>query len=133
MIDKSALKIQKMFDSISGSYDLANHVMTLGMISFWRKKLLQHAQPKPDARILDCATGTGDSAFAFAKHLDKKGEVFGIDFSPKMIELAKQKKQKIKTKCSISFQIGDMTSLPFEDNYFDITSVSYGLRNVSNL
>lgn len=133
VMDKSALKIQSMFDSIANSYDLANNVMTLGMAPIWRKKILKKVALDPTAKVLDCATGTGDLAFEFAKKLESNGAVYGVDFSSKMIDLAEQKKKKIKAACPILFKTCDITSLPFPNNSFDITSIAYGLRNVSDL
>jgi demethylmenaquinone methyltransferase/2-methoxy-6-polyprenyl-1,4-benzoquinol methylase len=75
--------------------------------------------------VLDCATGTGDLAVAFKKVVGP-GRVVGTDFTPEMIELAKQK------SADITFEVADVTALPFDDDSFDIASISFGIRNVGD-
>lgn len=82
---------------------------------------------KGDA-ILDCATGTGDLALEFKKKVGKEGSVLGTDFCKEMIEHAPQKAQK--NGLEVVFEVADAMNLPYEDNYFDITSIAFGIRNV---
>lgn len=81
---------------------------------------------KAGDRVLDCATGTGDLAIAFQKRVGDSGEVIGTDFVPEMLERARVKAPHI------TFDVADVTRLPFADATFDISSISFGIRNVND-
>lgn len=120
--------IQALFRSISPTYDRANDVITLGMARLWRKSLVKWSDAKPDSRILDCATGTGDLAFEFQRHLGPQAEVIGTDFVEEMLVLARQKARILDLQTQ--FQWADATQLDFSDSHFNVTSIAYGIRNV---
>jgi demethylmenaquinone methyltransferase/2-methoxy-6-polyprenyl-1,4-benzoquinol methylase len=115
-----------MFGSIAGRYDRANTILSGGVHHLWRKKAVRWSDVKTGDRVLDCATGTGDLAIAFRNAVGSSGRVVGTDFTPEMIELARTKRQDIE------FDVADVTSLPYADNSFDIASISFGIRNVSD-
>lgn len=114
-----------MFGSIAGRYDRANTVLSAGVHHLWRRKAVRFAGAKDGDGVLDCATGTGDLAIAF-KNAVGRGRVVGTDFTPEMIELARQKSR------DITFEVADITALPFDDDTFDIASISFGIRNVGD-
>jgi demethylmenaquinone methyltransferase/2-methoxy-6-polyprenyl-1,4-benzoquinol methylase len=122
--------IQTMFASISSRYDLTNTVLSFGTHHLWKKKLIQASDLFPGARVLDCATGTGDLAFAFEKKSGGKAEVVGTDFCEEMLEEARKKaKQRNSTVC---FEWADATQLQYPDASFDLASISFGIRNTSD-
>ena len=118
-------KIQSMFASIASRYDRANTVLSAGVHHLWRRKAVRHSGAKAGDRVLDCATGTGDLAIAFRKIVGPTGEVIGTDFVPEMLERA-----RVKAK-DITFDVADVTRLPYDDASFDIASISFGIRNVN--
>lgn len=119
-------RIRSMFASISSRYDRANTVLSGGIHHLWRRKAVRWSQAKAGDRVLDCATGTGDLAIAFRKAVGPNGEVIGTDFVPEMLEVA-------RTKASnITFEVADVTHLPFDDHSFDVASISFGIRNVND-
>lgn len=122
--------VQNLFSSISGSYDRANDLITFGMARRWRKQLVNLSGAKEGDKILDCASGTGDLAFDFKKAVGPSGQVIGTDFCESMLEYGriKSKKQSV----DVQFQWADVMNLPFGDNSFDVTSISYGIRNVQD-
>lgn len=125
-----ANKVKSLFSQVAGGYDKANQVLSVGIHHLWRKKLVQKSLATPESAILDCATGTGDVAIAFKSHLNGKGHITGIDFCPEMLSFAPEKsKQKGYT---IDFKVADVTQLFFEDNLFDIVTISFGIRNVND-
>ncbi len=126
-----ASKIQTLFSDISKSYDTANDAITFGMARNWRKKLVKWSEAKPEHKILDIATGTGDLAFDFFNFTDQKAEVIGIDFCQPMLDIADDKAKVKGTK--IKFTWGDATDLKFPNESFDIVSISYGIRNVEDV
>lgn len=123
-------EIKNLFGSISGTYDLANDVITFGMAHGWRKKLVQWSEVKPGNDVLDCASGTADLALEFKKVVGNNGRVVSSDFCPEMLEIGKKKAAKLKS--DIEFQVGDAMQLSFADNEFDVTSIAYGIRNVKD-
>jgi demethylmenaquinone methyltransferase/2-methoxy-6-polyprenyl-1,4-benzoquinol methylase len=118
-------RIKTMFSSIAGRYDRANTIMSGGVHHLWRRAAVRWSGAKSGDAVLDCATGTGDLAIAF-KHAVGNGRVVGTDFTPEMIELARRKSS------DITFEVADVTALPFEDDSFDIASISFGIRNVGD-
>lgn len=115
-------RIRTMFASISSRYDRANTILSGGVHHLWRRRAVRAAAIEPGHRVLDCATGTGDLAIAFQK---KGAEVIGTDFVPEMLEFA-----RAKTK-DVTFEVADVTRLPYADNTFDVASISFGIRNVN--
>ena len=121
-----------MFDRIAPRYDLANTVLSFGTHHGWRKKIVKYSGARQGEKVLDVATGTGDLAFAFSRVVGRgAGAVTGVDFVPKMIELANQKLQK-KPQAGLSFEEANAMDLPFKDESFNVVSISFGIRNVEN-
>ena len=129
-MDKRAQTIQSMFTDIAGSYDAANDYLSLGIHHLWKKKLISLSQLQNGDSVLDCATGTGDLALLFKKKVGPEGKVVGTDFCQAMLDEApaKAKQQNL----GIDFQWADVTALPFEDKSFDVSSISFGIRNVND-
>tara|TARA_S200000501_G_C20867400_1_gene762586 strand:- start:69 stop:800 length:732 start_codon:yes stop_codon:yes gene_type:complete len=122
--------VQKMFDDISGKYDFLNHLLSLGIDLYWRRVLVKRLNLKDGQDVLDVATGTGDVGFTILKHHDVK--IIGLDYSYKMVSYA-QKKAKSKNKSDkFKFVQGDGENLPFEDNSFNVLTISYGFRNIGH-
>ncbi len=119
-------KIRSMFAAISTRYDRANTVLSGGVHHLWRRRTVRWSGAKPGDRVLDCATGTGDLAIAFRKVVGPDGDVIGTDFVPEMLELARVK------ATNIAFEVADVTQLPFPDATFDVSSISFGIRNVND-
>jgi demethylmenaquinone methyltransferase/2-methoxy-6-polyprenyl-1,4-benzoquinol methylase len=119
-------RIRSMFAAISTRYDRANTVLSAGVHHLWRKKAVRWSGAKRGDRVLDCATGTGDLAIAFANAVGPTGRVVGTDFVPEMLDVARRKAP------SIAFEVADVTRLPYDDATFDIASISFGIRNVND-
>lgn len=113
-----------MFDRVSRGYDLTNDVLSLGVTPYWRMRTRRAIDPHPGQRILDVACGTGTVTRILADH---GATVTGLDFSHGMISEAIERHGDHP---KITFQQGDATQLPFDDNTFDVTTVSFGIRNV---
>lgn len=124
--------IKSMFDAISFRYDLLNFLMSFGLDSRWRKRLVKEALLKKNDVILDLACGTGDISFSFLESKTEGMQVTGSDFSPEMIKLAQKKAQKRK-KTEINFIVGDALNIDYKDNSVDVISIGFALRNLSDL
>lgn len=124
-------QVTKMFDTISKNYDGLNRVISFGIDVKWRKKVVKLVSETQPDTILDIATGTGDLAINLAKTSASK--IVGLDISPGMLEVGKQKVAQKKLSNKIEMVIGDGEKLPFEDNSFDAITVAFGVRNFENL
>jgi demethylmenaquinone methyltransferase / 2-methoxy-6-polyprenyl-1,4-benzoquinol methylase len=121
-----ARRVREMFARISSRYDLLNHLLSANIDKRWRRATIRKLQPliPAGARILDVACGTGDLSIEIFEHTG--AEVIGLDFCRPMLDLAKQKTQRI------DFVEGDALRLPFADGTFDAVSIGFGLRNLSS-
>ena len=123
-------KIQNMFSVVAKNYDRTNTVLSGGIHHLWRKAAVKFTGAKAGDSVLDCATGTGDLAIEFAKTVGKSAKVVGTDFCQPMLDLAPAKAEAAGFE--IPFQWADVMDLPMEDNEFDISSISFGIRNVQD-
>lgn len=124
-------KIRSMFDDIAGSYDLVNSLMTAGLHHRWRELGVLLARVGPGASALDVCCGTGDFAFALRRAVGPGGRVVGLDFSEKMLAVAREKAGR--NQLWVDFLQGDVLALPFADGEFDACTVGFGIRNVPDI
>lgn len=122
-------QVQQMFADIAPTYDLTNSVLSFGVHHRWRKKAVRWSGAAPGMSVLDCATGTGDLAIEFKRTVGD-GEVVGTDFCPEMLGPAPRKAES--RNLDIRFEVADAMNLPYADNRFDISSISFGIRNVDD-
>jgi demethylmenaquinone methyltransferase/2-methoxy-6-polyprenyl-1,4-benzoquinol methylase len=121
-----------MFGNIAPNYDFLNHLLSLNVDCYWRWRTTRLAPPRNTAPILDICTGTGDLALAYARAVRGKAPVVGADFCHEMLLLAGQKTAARRAPTRISYLEADAQRLPFPDNHFQITTVAFGLRNISD-
>jgi demethylmenaquinone methyltransferase/2-methoxy-6-polyprenyl-1,4-benzoquinol methylase len=105
-----------------------NSVMTAGLHHQWRRRAADLAELAPGGRALDVATGTGDLALELAGRVAPGGEVIGVDFSERMLELA-----RAKAGPRVRFESGNALALEYPDGAFDAATVGFGARNFSDL
>lgn len=120
-------QVRKMFDAISGRYDLLNRLLSLGVDVWWRRRAVAELRNIAPKNILDVATGTGD--FALEALRLKPEKVIGIDISEGMLAIGRKK----TAGKPIEMLTGDSESLPFADGVFDALTVGFGVRNFENL
>ena len=123
-LNKDPDDVSKMFDGVANRYDFLNDLLSLGRTKAWRKVVTSIIGPIPGLKILDIAAGTGSSTRPL---VDAGADVIALDFSAGMIEIGRKRHKDIK------FVQGDALNLPFEENVFDVTTISFGLRNTSNI
>ncbi len=116
--------VQSAFAKIAPRYQLANHVLSLGIDVLWRKRVAKIVQNLQPGRILDVAAGTGDLALALAKACPNT-EIIAADFCPEMLEIAER-------NGVANTIVADAMDLPFPDAKFDVVTVAYGLRNMES-
>ena len=124
-------QVAQMFDTISENYDGLNKIISFGTDAKWKQKILKMVAAKQPTTILDIATGTGDLAILFAK--TSATEIIGLDISQGMLDIGKKKIEAQKLDTKIQMVLGDGENIPYADNYFDVITVAYGVRNFENL
>ncbi len=124
-------QVTKMFDAISKNYDGLNRIISLGIDTKWRRRVVKIVGNSNPNTILDIATGTGDLAIAMIKTGAKK--IVGLDISTGMLEVGKEKVNERKLDNTIEMVVGDSENLTFKDNSFDAITVAFGVRNFENL
>lgn len=122
-LNKNPEEVAAMFDAVARRYDIANDILSLGQTKRWRKKVTKLIEPKSGMRILDLAAGTGASSEPLAK---KGAAVTALDFSEGMLAAGR------KRRPYIDFVFGDALALPFANDHFDVTTISFGLRNTNS-
>ena len=123
-----ASRVGDLFASIARRYDLLNDLQSFGMHRIWKRRVAGLAGVKAGNRALDLCCGTGDIAFALAR---AGAEVTGLDFSEKMLEVARVRLGN-SNGANVNFIQGDAEQLAFADNSFDAVTMGYGLRNLSS-
>lgn len=124
-----AERVNDLFAAVAPRYDLINDLQSFGLHRWWKRRLVRLAEVEPGCRALDLCCGTGDVAFALAR---AGAEVTGLDFSEPMLTVARRRSAEGNAKNRPEFMQGDAMSLPFPDASFDVVTVSYGLRNLSD-
>jgi demethylmenaquinone methyltransferase/2-methoxy-6-polyprenyl-1,4-benzoquinol methylase len=121
-----------IFEKIASRYDLTNHILSLGIDYFWRKKVSSIIVKEQEITIVDLATGTGDLLLAILKDHPNIVRALGIDMSPKMLSLAEAKFIKKKNYLNTSLRLGDVGCLPLNNNDWDYVTIAFGIRNTSD-
>ena len=124
-------QVEKMFDSISFEYDLLNAIMTFNSHKRWKKNILNIAKKLKPKNALDIATGTADIAINLGSI--SNCEVIGVDISEQMLNVGREKITKMKLTKAVRLESGDAENLNFKDNYFDLVTIGFGVRNFQDL
>ena len=132
MVDKSGQRVRQMFGEIAPRYDLLNHLLSAGVDHYWRWRAVRRAAPTLAGPILDLCTGTGDLALAYQRAAAGKVQVVGADFCRPMLVRGKEKALATGKQPPVTFIEADAQQLPFRSDAFQIVSVAFGLRNVSD-
>jgi demethylmenaquinone methyltransferase/2-methoxy-6-polyprenyl-1,4-benzoquinol methylase len=131
-IDKREARIRRMFGAIAPSYDFLNHLLSLNVDHWWRWRTTRLVPPLDDAPLLDVCTGTGDLALAYDRAAAGRLAIVGADFCHEMLVRAVAKTARRRAADRVRFVAADAQHLPFPDNFFQIVSVAFGLRNVTD-
>jgi demethylmenaquinone methyltransferase/2-methoxy-6-polyprenyl-1,4-benzoquinol methylase len=124
--------LKEYYGEIYPTYDRVNRIFTFGRDVTWRRKAARACLGSKPGKIVDICTGTGDFALELARQSTNRVTVTGFDFSPEMLELARQKCAGLEgsDNVSIKFMEGDVASMPFEDAHFDAAGITFGIRNL---
>lgn len=125
-----ARQVRGVFDSVAPKYDLMNDLMSVGLHRAWKAYTLQVANLHEGDRALDIAGGTGDLALAFSKKVGKTGQVVHTDINEAMLRTGRNR--LLDEGVVLPTTVCDAEKLPFADNYFNVVSVAFGLRNMTH-
>jgi demethylmenaquinone methyltransferase/2-methoxy-6-polyprenyl-1,4-benzoquinol methylase len=128
--DEKAGRVRGVFGSVASRYDMMNDAMSLGIHRVWKEAMMDWLAPRPGQRLLDVAGGTGDIAFRF---LDRAGEARAtvLDLTEAMLAAGRQRAEAGNLGDRLDWVVGDAMALPFDDNSFDVYTISFGIRNVT--
>lgn len=125
-------QVEQMFNNIAPTYDVLNHRLSWDIDRGWRRKAIRQLEPFHPQSILDIATGTGDFALMAAQMLQPQ-HIIGADIAEGMMEIGRQKVERLKLSNCITFERQDCTALTFDDNTFDAVTAAFGIRNFADL
>ncbi|MEM6760880.1 MAG: bifunctional demethylmenaquinone methyltransferase/2-methoxy-6-polyprenyl-1,4-benzoquinol methylase UbiE [Pseudomonadota bacterium] len=127
---EKAERVQGVFNSVASKYDVMNDVMSVGIHRVWKAAMMDWLAPRPGQALLDVAGGTGDIAFKFLSRAGH-GHATVLDLTEPMLVEGRQRAEAEAMQSSLDWVVGDAMNLPFEDNRFDVYTISFGIRNVT--
>jgi demethylmenaquinone methyltransferase/2-methoxy-6-polyprenyl-1,4-benzoquinol methylase len=134
LLDKREARIRRMFGQIAPFYDFLNHLLSLNIDRRWRDRTARLVPPGPagDGPILDLCTGTGDLALTYDRAAKGTVPIIGADFAHEMLVRAARKAAGAGAGERVRFVEADAQALPFPDDHFQLVTIAFGLRNVTD-
>jgi demethylmenaquinone methyltransferase/2-methoxy-6-polyprenyl-1,4-benzoquinol methylase len=127
---EKAGKVQNVFTSVASKYDIMNDIMSVGIHRIWKEAMMDWLAPRPGQRLLDVAGGTGDISFKFLKRAGS-GHATVLDITENMLIEGRKRAETDQILDRLDWIVGDAMFLPFADNSFDVYTISFGIRNVT--
>ncbi|SET41168.1 bifunctional demethylmenaquinone methyltransferase/2-methoxy-6-polyprenyl-1,4-benzoquinol methylase UbiE [Thalassotalea agarivorans] len=129
--DKASM-VAGVFHSVAKQYDIMNDLMSLGIHRLWKRFTIDASGVRPGNKVLDLAGGTGDLTAKFSKIVGQEGKVILADINSSMLNVGRDKLRDKGLVQNIEYVQANAEALPFEDNSFDIVTIAFGLRNVTD-
>lgn len=129
--DKESM-VADVFHSVAAKYDVMNDVMSLGIHRLWKRYTIDCSGVRNGQRVLDLAGGTGDLTASFSRLVGNKGQVVLADINLSMLKVGRDKLRNKGLVRNIEYVQANAEDLPFPDNHFDVVTMAFGLRNVTN-
>jgi demethylmenaquinone methyltransferase/2-methoxy-6-polyprenyl-1,4-benzoquinol methylase len=131
-MEEKAGRVRAVFDSVANKYDLMNDLMSLGIHRIWKRQTIELAGVRRGHRVLDLAAGTGDLSARFSGLVGPDGLVVFSDINASMLEQGRMRMLDEGRVGNIRYVQADAQHLPFPDDYFDVVTIGFGLRNVTD-
>ncbi|WP_296641305.1 bifunctional demethylmenaquinone methyltransferase/2-methoxy-6-polyprenyl-1,4-benzoquinol methylase UbiE [Roseinatronobacter sp.] len=131
--DQKAGMVHGVFSSVASKYDVMNDLMSMGIHRVWKDAMMDWLAPRPGQRLLDVAGGTGDVAFRFLERAGAGTHATVLDMTESMLLAGQTRAEADSMATSLDWVVGDAMALPFEDNSFDVYTISFGIRNVTRV
>ncbi len=123
-------RVQGVFNSVASKYDIMNDVMSVGIHRVWKEAMMDWLAPRAGQKLLDVAGGTGDVSFKFLGRAGS-GHATVLDLTEPLVIEGRKRAEAAAMADSLDWVVGDAMALPFEDNTFDVYTISFGIRNVT--
>jgi demethylmenaquinone methyltransferase/2-methoxy-6-polyprenyl-1,4-benzoquinol methylase len=131
-VEEKAGKVAEVFHSVAGNYDLMNDLMSGGIHRLWKRVTIEMSGVRPGHTVLDIAGGTGDLAAKFSRIVGPEGTVVLADINDSMLKVGRDRLVDRGITDNVRFSQADAQYLPFPDNTFDVITIAFGLRNVTD-
>jgi len=125
-------RVGEVFHSVASKYDVMNDLMSLGIHRLWKRLTIESSGVRPGHKVLDIAGGTGDLTMLFADRVGPSGEVVLADINASMLNVGRDRLLDKGYGRNVSYVQANAECLPFPDNHFNIVSIAFGLRNVTD-
>ncbi|MGB1297446.1 MAG: bifunctional demethylmenaquinone methyltransferase/2-methoxy-6-polyprenyl-1,4-benzoquinol methylase UbiE [Psychrobium sp.] len=129
--DKQA-KVADVFHSVAAKYDIMNDLMSFGVHRLWKRFAIDCSGVRPGQKVLDLAGGTGDLTAKFSRIVGEKGQVVLADINDSMLKVGRDKLRDLGVVSNVEYVQANAQALPFPDNTFDLITIAFGLRNVTD-
>lgn len=125
-------RVADVFTSVAKKYDIMNDLMSFGIHRLWKRYAISLSGVRAGQHVLDIAGGTGDLAKVFSREVGRNGHVVLSDINAAMLEVGRER--LINAGCNnVDFVLANAETLaPFDDESFDLITISFGLRNVTD-
>ena len=130
-VDEKPSLVRDVFDSVASRYDLMNDLMSARVHRLWKEAMIDWLAPRPGARMLDLAGGTGDITLRALRRTGGLLDVTVADLTEAMLVEGKQRFSDLKVEAEVDWVCADATKLPFADKSFDYVTMAFGIRNVA--
>jgi len=130
--EDKAGKVHGVFTNVASKYDVMNDVMSVGIHRVWKDAMMDWLAPRDGQRLLDVAGGTGDISFRFLKRAPGARATV-LDMTESMLIEGQKRAEAESMAEKLDWIVGDAMALPFEDNVFDVYTISFGIRNVTRI
>ncbi len=131
-VEEKAGKVAEVFHSVAGNYDLMNDLMSGGIHRLWKRVTIEMSGVRSGHTVLDIAGGTGDLAAKFSRIVGSEGTVVLADINDSMLKVGRDRLVDRGITNNVRFSQADAQYLPFPDNTFDVITIAFGLRNVTD-
>ena len=129
ILDKDKL-VNSVFSKVHSKYDLMNDIMSFGIHRIWKEKFINWLNPQPKTKLIDMASGTGDIAKLFNKGSNNSSQITCVEPNSEML---KEGHMKLKNFKNIKWINSKAEKIPVNDETFDYYSISFGIRNVTDI
>ncbi|MGB3724634.1 MAG: bifunctional demethylmenaquinone methyltransferase/2-methoxy-6-polyprenyl-1,4-benzoquinol methylase UbiE [Glaciecola sp.] len=129
---KKADMVAEVFHSVAAKYDVMNDLMSFGIHRIWKRFTIDSSGVKSGQKVLDLAGGTGDLAAKFSRIVGNSGQVVLADINHSMLNVGKDKLINMGIMGNLHYVQANAEALPFPDNHFDLITIAFGLRNVTD-
>jgi demethylmenaquinone methyltransferase/2-methoxy-6-polyprenyl-1,4-benzoquinol methylase len=131
-VDDKKQHVADVFHSVASKYDLMNDLMSMGIHRLWKKFTIDKSGVRRGYKVLDIAGGTGDLTKQFSKKVGATGHVILADINDSMLNVGRDRLTDQGISGNVSYVQANAECLPFPDNSFDIITIAFGLRNVTD-